>query len=52
MKSEMKSLLQNEVWDHVELPSGRNAVGCKWVSKKKYDGEGKVERYKAKLVEM
>ena len=50
MKSEMKSLMQNEVWDLVELPNGRSAVGCKWVFKKKSDAEGKVERYKARLV--
>ena len=29
MKSERKSLMQNEVWDLVELPSGRSAVGYK-----------------------
>ena len=50
MKSEMKSLMQNDVWDLVELPNGRNAVGCKWVFKKKSDAEGNVERYKARLV--
>ena len=50
MKSEMKSLMQNEVWDLVQLPNGRSAVGCKWVFKKKSDAEGKVERYKARLV--
>ena len=50
MKSEMKSLMHNDVWDLVELPNGRSAVGCKWVFKKKSDSEGKVERYKARLV--
>ena len=50
MKSEMKSLTENDVWDLVELPNGRNAVGCKWVFKKKSDAEGNVERYKARLV--
>ena len=46
----MKSLVQNDVWDLVELPNGRSAVGCTWVFKKKSDPEGKVERYKAWLL--
>ena len=50
MKSEMKSLMHNNVWDLVELPNGRSEVGCKWVFKKKSDSEGKVKRYKARLV--
>ena len=50
MKSEMKSLKKNCVWTLQSLPEGRNAVGCKWVFKIKLDAEGKVERYKARLV--
>ena len=50
MKNEMNSLVQNDVWDLVELPNGRSTVGCKWVFKKKSDADGKVERYKARLV--
>jgi len=50
MKNEMNSLVQNDVWDLVELPNGRSTVGYKWVFKKKSDADGKVERYKARLV--
>ncbi len=37
MNSEMKSLKQNDVWDLVELPSGKSTVGSKWVFKTKSD---------------
>ena len=48
--SEYQSLMDNETWELVELPSGRKPVGCKWVFKTKRDCNGKVERYKARLV--
>jgi hypothetical protein len=50
MEEEMASLDNNEAWDLVELPIGRNPIGRKWVFKKKMNAEGKVERYKARLV--
>ena len=50
MKSEMNSLHENQVWDLVKLPKGRKAIGCKWIFKTKIDGEGNVERHKARLV--
>jgi hypothetical protein len=50
MEEEMASLDKHEAWDLVELPTGRNLVGNKWVFKKKLNAEGKVEKYKARLV--
>jgi hypothetical protein len=50
MEEEMASLDKNEAWDLVELPTGRNPIGSKWVFKKKLNAEGKVEKYKARLV--
>ena len=50
MEKEMKSLKENNVWDLVELPAGRTPVGSKWVFKVKTDENGRVERYKARLV--
>ena len=50
MENEMKSLQENDVWELVQLPSGRKPVGSKWVFKVKTDENGKVERYKARLV--
>ena len=48
--SEYQSLIDNNTWDVVELPEGREAIGCKWVFKIKYDGEGKIEWFKSRLV--
>jgi hypothetical protein len=50
MEEEMASLDKNEAWDLVEFPTGRNPIGSKWVFKKKLDAEGKVQKYKARLV--
>uniref|UniRef100_A0A1X7STM5 Reverse transcriptase Ty1/copia-type domain-containing protein n=1 Tax=Amphimedon queenslandica TaxID=400682 RepID=A0A1X7STM5_AMPQE len=48
--SEYQSLMDNETWELVELPSRHKPVGCKWVFKTKRDCNGKVEWYKARLV--
>ena len=50
MVDEMESLHKNEAWDLVELPAGRKPIGRKWVFNKKTNVEGKVEKYKARLV--
>ncbi len=50
MADEMKSLRKYEVWELVEPPFGRKVVGSKWVYKIKRDGDGRIERYKARLV--
>eukprot|EP00253_Pinus_taeda_P014898 PITA_14898 len=50
MVDEMACLHKNEVWDLVDLSAGRKPIGNKWVFKKKTNAEGKVEKYKARLV--
>jgi hypothetical protein len=50
MVEEMDALDKNEAWDIVELPAGRKYIGRKWLFKKKFNVEGKVEKYKARLV--
>uniref|UniRef100_A0A1X7TFD5 Reverse transcriptase Ty1/copia-type domain-containing protein n=1 Tax=Amphimedon queenslandica TaxID=400682 RepID=A0A1X7TFD5_AMPQE len=50
MQKEFESLEENQVWDLVELPKDRRVVGSKWVFKRKIGENGKVERYKARLV--
>ncbi len=50
MREEMKSIEENRTWKLVERPNDKNVVSCKWVFKIKKDKEGKVERYKARLV--
>eukprot|EP00253_Pinus_taeda_P028097 PITA_28097 len=51
MVDEIESLHKNEAWDLVELLAERKSIGSKWVFKKKTNVEGKVEKYKARLVE-
>ena len=48
--SEYQSLMENETWKLVKLPTGRKPVGCKWIFKTKHTSDGKVERYKARPV--
>ena len=50
MEAEMESLHNNHVWDRVELPEEQNCVGSKWVYKVKVDGDGHIDRHKARLV--
>eukprot|EP00253_Pinus_taeda_P030870 PITA_30870 len=51
MVDEMASLHKNEAWDLVELSAGRKLIGRKRAFKKNTNVEGKVEKYKAWLVE-
>ncbi|CAI7851294.1 unnamed protein product, partial [Closterium sp. NIES-53] len=50
MESELKSIEENGTWDLVELPEGRKAITSKWLFKIKSDADGKIERYKSRLV--
>lgn len=47
---ELNSLKENETWELVTLPNGRIPIKCKWVFTVKEDGDGNVNRYKARLV--
>ena len=50
MDKEISDLEFNHTWDVVPLPSGKTPIGCKWVYKIKYNLDGLVKRYKARLV--
>uniref|UniRef100_A0A2N9GD96 Reverse transcriptase Ty1/copia-type domain-containing protein n=1 Tax=Fagus sylvatica TaxID=28930 RepID=A0A2N9GD96_FAGSY len=50
MKEELDALLKTGTWDLVDLPTGKSAIGCKWVYKIKTRSDGTVDRYKARLV--
>ena len=50
MKDELKSLSDNNVWDLVDCPAGRNVVENKWVYRLKIHPDGKVDKFKARLV--
>jgi hypothetical protein len=50
MVEEMGALDKNEAWDIVELPTRRKSVGRKWLFKKNFNTQGKVDKCKARLV--
>ena len=47
----MDFLSKNETWDLVPHLPHKKAIGCRWIYKVKYNVEGSVNRYKARLVE-
>ncbi|CAI7861718.1 unnamed protein product [Closterium sp. NIES-54] len=49
-ESELKSIEENGTWELVELPEGRKVITSKRLFKIKSDAEGKIERYKSRLV--
>ncbi|CAI7757205.1 unnamed protein product [Closterium sp. NIES-53] len=50
MESELKSIEENGTWELVELLEGRKAITSKWLFKIKSDADGKIERYKSRLL--
>ncbi|CAI7920752.1 unnamed protein product [Closterium sp. NIES-53] len=50
MESELKIIEENGTCELVELPEGRKAITSKWLFKIKSDADGKIERYKSRLV--
>jgi hypothetical protein len=50
MQGEYNSLLYNQTWDVVPLPSGRKIIRFKWVYKIKSAAYGHIRRYNARLV--
>ncbi|CAI7924799.1 unnamed protein product [Closterium sp. NIES-54] len=50
MESELKRIEENSMWGLVELLEGRKAITSKWLFKIKSNADGKIERYKSRLV--
>lgn len=50
MKQEIRALEENDTWEVVSLPQGKVPIGCKWVYRIKYQPDGSIERFKARLV--
>ncbi|KAJ3698018.1 hypothetical protein LUZ61_001723 [Rhynchospora tenuis] len=50
MLAEIEALERNNTWSVEDLPPGKTSIGCKWVYKIKYNSDGTIERYKARLV--
>ncbi|GKB38080.1 DNA polymerase zeta catalytic subunit-like protein [Tanacetum coccineum] len=48
--SEIDSIVNNNTWKSVDLPSGHKLIGHKWIFKKKLRPDGTIEKYKARLV--
>ena len=50
IQEEMNALLKTRIWEIVDLPKEKKAMGCKWVFTINYKPDGSIERYKARLV--
>ncbi|PWA86893.1 copia protein [Artemisia annua] len=50
MEIELDSINKNNTWTLTTLPENQKAIGLKWVFKIKRDAQGKIIRYKARLV--
>ena len=46
----MQALDDNGTWDLVPLPTGKKAIGCRWVFAIKFNPDGSIARLKACLV--
>ncbi|KAL6350387.1 hypothetical protein AAG906_004338 [Vitis piasezkii] len=47
---EIRALEKNGTWEIMELPKGKNPVGCKWIFTIKYKANASVDRFNAHLV--
>jgi hypothetical protein len=50
MREEIEMMKEKGTYELVELPKNREAIGSKWTYVKKVDDQGRVSRYKARLV--
>lgn len=50
MEAEIRSLDDNRTWTLTDLPNGRKAISSLWVFQTKYDSDGIISRFKARLV--
>ncbi|CAN1815372.1 Retrovirus-related Pol polyprotein from transposon TNT 1-94, partial [Linum perenne] len=50
VEDELNALEKNKTWEVVKLPPNRHIVDCKWIFTVKYNADGTIERYKARLV--
>ncbi|XP_052172141.1 uncharacterized mitochondrial protein AtMg00820-like [Diospyros lotus] len=51
MAAELEAMQQTKTWYIIPLPPDKHSIGCKWVYKVKYNLDGFIERYKARLVD-
>ena len=48
--SEIKSIIETNIYILTDLPPGCKPIGCKWIFKKKFRLDGTVDKYKARFV--
>lgn len=50
MNEEIESILQNDTWELVDLPEGKNPIDCRWIYKTKFHANNSIHCYEARLV--
>jgi len=50
MEEEIEEIENNDTWELVDLPQGKEVIGVKWVYKNKSNVDDKIERHKERLV--
>ena len=50
MAERIRALEQNETWVLQDLPPGKKPISCKWVYRIKYNSDGSIQQFKARLV--
>jgi hypothetical protein len=50
MDEEIAAIEGNRTWELTNLPKGHKTIGVKWVYKTKLNANGKVDKYKVRLV--
>ena len=50
MLDEITALEKNGTWVITDLPKGKHVIGCKWIFTVKYNADGSLNKFKARLV--
>ena len=50
MVEEYSSIMKNDVWEVVPIPTGKSVVTSRWLYKIKHVVDGSVEKYKSRFV--
>jgi hypothetical protein len=50
MTEEYQSIIKNDVWEIVPRPKSKDVVLSKWLFKTKHAADGRIEKYKARIV--
>lgn len=50
MNEEIAAQEENNTWTIQPLPHGKKSIGCRWLNKTKFNVDGLLDKYKAKLI--